>query len=129
MRTITSLRFCWTLRHSFNSDRQTAPVAYTDVTTGEFAVTELPSDLSAQIDSPASCRGVASIAKLCRTKSQVTSRPGHRGNSGPGKCTETLLTSLQLLQRWWTDRIEAEHISVRAQAGLLQYIKVSSPTR
>lgn len=112
---------------SFNSDGQTASVAYADVTTGEFAVTELPIEsLRAELTRlhPAEVLHPDSQTLPNEISSHLTSWASWKFE--PGKCTETLLTHFNssTLDGFG---LKPNSLSVRAAGGLLQYIKETQP--
>ena len=112
---------------SFNSDGQTASVAYADVTTGEFAVTELPIEsLRAELTRlhPAEVLHPDSQTLPNEITSHLT--PWASWKFEPGKCTETLLTHFNssTLDGFG---LKPNSLSARAAGSLLQYIKETQP--
>lgn len=112
---------------SFNSDGQTASVAYADVTTGEFAVTELPVEsLRAELTRlhPAEVLHPDSQTLPNEITSHLT--PWASWKFEPGKCTETLLTHFNssTLDGFG---LKPNSLSARAAGSLLQYIKETQP--
>ncbi len=112
---------------SFNSDGQTASVAYADVTTGEFAVTELPVEsLRAELTRlhPAEVLHPDSQTLPNEISSHLT--PWASWKFEPGKCTETLLTHFNssTLDGFG---LKPNSLSARAAGSLLQYIKETQP--
>lgn len=112
---------------SVNSDGQTASVAYADVTTGEFAVTELPVEsLRAELTRlhPAEVLHPDSQTLPNEIASHLT--PWASWKFEPGKCTETLLTHFNssTLDGFG---LKPNSLSTRAAGGLLQYIKETQP--
>ena len=112
---------------SLSAGSTLASVAYVDITTGEFAVTELPLEtLRAELTR-------LHPAEILRPDNQTindgiqghqTSYPAWRFE--PGKCTETLLTHFK------TSTLDGfglkQHgLSVRAAGAIIQYLKDTQP--
>src|SRR5215208_4623823 len=112
---------------SLSAGSTLASVAYADITTGEFAVTELPLEaLRAELTR-------LHPAEILRPDNQ-TINDGIQGHQTPypawrfepGKCTETLLTHFK------TSTLDGfglkQHsLSVRAAGALIQYLKDTQP--
>jgi DNA mismatch repair protein MutS len=108
-------------------DGQTASVSYADVTTGEFAVTELPFEsLRAELTRlhPAEILHPDNQTLPGEISSHLT--PWASWKFEPGKCTEILLTHFNssTLDGFG---LKPNHLSVRAAGGLIQYIKETQP--
>ena len=108
-------------------DRETASVSYTDVTTGEFAVTELPLE--------------ALRAELTRLHPAEIIHPDNQilpdGISGhlsalpawkfePGKCNETLLAQFKSSTLVGFG-LKDHSLAVRAAGSIVQYLKETQP--
>lgn len=112
---------------SASSHGMTASVAYTDVTTGEFAVTELPLEaLRAELTR-------LHPAEILHPDNQVipegidghtTALPAWKFE--PGKCQETLLTQFQASTLDGFG-LKANSLSVRAAGAIVQYLKETQP--
>ncbi|GAB1470042.1 DNA mismatch repair protein MutS [Chloroflexota bacterium] len=115
------------LDSSASSNGTVASVSYTDVTTGEFAVTELPLE--------------ALRAELTRLHPAEIIYPDHQilpeGISGhttalpawkfePGKCNETLLTQFNSSTMDGFG-LKANSLSVRTAGAIIQYLKETQP--
>ena len=106
---------------------QSASVAYADITTGEFAVTELPLEgLRAELTRlhPAEILFADRHPLNDGIQGHLTPYPAWRFE--PGKCTETLLTHFK------TSTLDGfglrQHsLSVRAAGVILQYLKDTQP--
>lgn len=106
---------------------QSAAVSYTDVTTGEFAVTELPVEsLRAELTRlhPAEILHPDNQILPSEITSHLTSWASWKFE--PGKCTETLHAHFNssTLDGFG---LKPNSLSVRAAGGLLQYIKETQP--
>jgi len=112
---------------SFNSDGQIASVAYADVTTGEFAVVELPVEsLRAELTR-------LHPAEILHPDNQILPNEivGHLTSWAswkfePGKCNETLLAHFKssTLDGFG---LKPNSLSVRAAGALVQYLKETQP--
>ncbi len=112
---------------SLSAGGQSASVSYADVTTGEFAVTELPLEsLRAELTRlhPAEILHVDTQALPNEITGHRTSMPAWKFE--PGKSTETLLThfNASTLDGFG---LKANSLAVRAAGGLIQYIKETQP--
>jgi DNA mismatch repair protein MutS len=108
-------------------DGKSASVAYADITTGEFAVTELPIEaLRAELTRlhPAEILYPDSQALNDGIQGHKTSYPGWRFE--PGKCEETLLAHFKAstLQGFG---VKGHSLSIRAAGAILQYLKDTQP--
>lgn len=126
------------LDSSASSSGTVASVSYTDVTTGEFAVTELPLEaLRAELTR-------LHPAEIIHPDNQTLAPPllpqgeGRRGEGGfhltalpawkfePGKCNETLLTQFNASTLDGFG-LKANSLSVRAAGAIIQYLKETQP--
>src|ERR1051325_5892140 len=108
-------------------EERLASVAYVDITTGEFAVTELPVEsLRAELTRlhPAEILVPDSQTLNDGIQGHKTSYPAWRFE--PGKCEETLLTHFKAstLQGFG---IKGRGLSLRAAGAILQYLKETQP--
>ncbi len=108
-------------------DERSASVSYADITTGEFAVTELPLEaLRAELTRlhPAEILHPDNHTLNDGIQGHLTSYPAWRFE--PGKCTETLLAHFKTST---LDGFGLRHhsLSVRAAGAILQYIKDTQP--
>ena len=108
-------------------DGRSAAVSYVDITTGEFAVTELPIEaLRAEITRlhPAEILYPDNQALNDGIQGHKTSYPAWRFE--PGKCEETLLSHFKAstLQGFG---IKDQALSLRAAGVILQYLKDTQP--
>ena len=108
-------------------DDRTAAVAYVDITTGEFAVTELPMEsLRAELTRlhPAEILLPENQSLQDGIQGHKTSYPAWRFE--PGKCEETLLAHFKAstLQGFG---IKGHGLSMRAAGAILQYLKETQP--
>ncbi len=109
------------------TDGRSASVSYADVTTGEFAVTELPFEaLRAELTRlhPAEILHPDNQTLPNEISSHLT--PWASWKFEPGKCTEILLTHFNssTLDGFG---LKPNSLSVRAAGGLIQYIKETQP--
>jgi len=115
-----------------------ASIAYADITTGEFAVTELPIEaLRAELTRlhPAE---ILLPDNQTLTPTPLPAGEGRRGEAGfhqtpypawrfePGKCTETLLTHFKTSTLAGFG-LRHNGLSVRAAGAILQYLKDTQP--
>ena len=108
-------------------DEKSAAVSYADITTGEFAVTELPREaLRAELTRlhPAEILIPDNQNLNDGIQGHQTAYPAWRFE--PGKCTETLLTHFK------TSTLEGfglkhQSLSIRACGAILQYLKETQP--
>jgi DNA mismatch repair protein MutS len=108
-------------------DEKTAAISYADITTGEFAVTELPLEaLRAELTRlhPAEILTPDNQNLNDGMQRHVTPYPSWRFE--PGKCTETLLAHFKTST---LDGFGLKHNSlpVRAAGVILQYLKETQP--
>ena len=108
-------------------DLKTAGVAYADITTGEFAVTELPVEaLRAELTRlhPAEILHPDNQSLNDGIQSHKTPFPAWRFE--PGKCEETLLSHFKAstLQGFG---LKGRNLSMRAAGAILQYLKDTQP--
>ena len=112
---------------SSTAGHQYAAVSYADITTGEFAVTELPIEaLRAELTRlhPAEILYPDNQALNDGIQGHKTSYPAWRFE--PGKCEETLLSHFKssTLQGFG---IKGRGLSIRAAGAILQYLKDTQP--
>ena len=112
---------------SASSSGTVASVAYTDVTTGEFAVTELPLEaLRAELTRlhPAEILYPDNQKLPDGINGHTTSVPAWKFE--PGKCNETLLAQFKssTLDGFG---LKANSLSVRAAGAIIQYLKETQP--
>ncbi|HLO29644.1 MAG TPA: DNA mismatch repair protein MutS [Anaerolineales bacterium] len=112
---------------SASTGSQTAAVSYVDITTGEFAVTELPSEaLRAELTRlhPAEILYPDNQVLNDGIQGHKTSYPAWRFE--PGKCEETLLSHFKAatLQGFG---MKGRGLSIRAAGAILQYLKDTQP--
>ncbi|WKZ38700.1 MAG: DNA mismatch repair protein MutS [Anaerolineales bacterium] len=108
-------------------DGQTASVSYTDVTTGEFAVTELPLEaLRAELTRlhPAEILYPDSQTLPDGISGHVTALPSWKFEAG--KCNDTLLTQFNASTLDGFG-LKANSLSVRAAGAIVQYLKETQP--
>ncbi len=108
-------------------DRQTASIAYTDVTTGEFAVTELPLEaLRAELTRlhPAEIIHPDNQAIPEGINGHATALPAWKFEAG--KCHETLLTQFKASTLDGFG-LKPNSLSVRAAGTIVQYLKETQP--
>jgi len=104
-----------------------ASVSYTDVTTGEFAVTELPLEaLRAELTRlhPAEIIYAENQILPDNTTGHLTALPAWKFE--PGKCTETLLAHFKASTLIGFG-LEDHSLSVRATGAIVQYLKETQP--
>ncbi len=109
------------------SDDASAAIAYTDVTTGDFAVTELPGD--AVETELARLRP----AEIIQPEGQSLSAPASgnltawpRWHFEPGKCEEVLLTHFKAAALDGFG-IQGRPLAIQAAGAILQYLEVTQP--
>ncbi|MCL4275869.1 MAG: DNA mismatch repair protein MutS [Anaerolineales bacterium] len=108
-------------------DGQTASVSYTDVTTGEFAVTELPLEaLRAELTRlhPAEILYPDSQTLPDGITGHTTALPSWKFEAG--KCNDTLLTQFNASTLDGFG-LKANSLSVRAAGAIVQYLKETQP--
>jgi DNA mismatch repair protein MutS len=110
-----------------NAGRPYAAVAYADITTGEFAVTELPVEaLRAELTrlQPAEILYPDNQTLNDGIQGHKTSYPAWRFE--PGKCEETLLAHFRVstLQGFG---LKGQGLSIRAAGAIVQYLKDTQP--
>lgn len=108
-------------------DGQTASVSYTDVTTGEFAVTELPLEaLRAELTRlhPAEILYPDSQTLPDGITGHATALPSWKFEAG--KCNDTLLTQFNASTLDGFG-LKANSLSVRAAGAIVQYLKETQP--
>ena len=108
-------------------DEKTASISYADITTGEFAVTELPLEaLRAELTRlhPAEILHPDNQTLNDGLQGHKTTYPAWRFE--PGKCEETLLTHFRssTLEGFG---IKKHSLSVRAAGVIIQYLKDTQP--
>lgn len=106
---------------------KTASISYADITTGEFAVTELPLEaLRAELTRlhPAEILHPDNQALNDDIQSHKTSYPAWRFE--PGKCEEVLITHFKAstLEGFG---VKGQGLSLRAAGAILQYLKETQP--
>jgi len=104
-----------------------ASVSYTDVTTGEFAVTELPLEaLRAELTRlhPAEIIYAENQILPDNITGHLTALPAWKFE--PGKCTETLLAHFKASTLIGFG-LEDHSLSVRATGAIVQYLKETQP--
>jgi len=108
-------------------DRETASVSYTDVTTGEFAVTELPLEaLRAEITRlhPAEIIYPDNQILPDGITGHLTALPAWKFE--PGKCNETLLAQFKSSTLSGFG-LKDHSLAVRASGAVVQYLKETQP--
>ncbi len=108
-------------------DEKTASVSYADITTGEFAVTELPIEaLRAELTRlhPAEIIYPDNQTLNDGFSGHLTKYPAWRFE--PGKCEETLLTHFKAAALDGFG-IKGRSLSIRASGAILQYLKETQP--
>ena len=108
-------------------DEKTAAVAYADITTGEFAATELPSEsLRAELARlhPAEIIHPDNQALTDGFTGHLTPFPAWRFE--PGKCEETLLAHFKAstLEGFG---LKGQNLAIRAAGAIIQYLKETQP--
>src|SRR5687768_17086643 len=124
--------------NSLNSGPQTASVSYADITTGEFAVTELPLEaLRAELTRlhPAE---ILFPDNQALTPTPLPEGEGRRGEGKfhqtpypawrfePGKCEESLLAHFKASSLAGFG-LKSHSLSVRAAGAIIQYLKDTQP--
>lgn len=109
-------------------DEKSASVSYADITTGEFAVTELPMEaLRAELTRlhPAEILYPENQSLNDIMQGHQTSYPAWKFE--PGKCEETLLThfNTSTLEGFG---IKGQSLSIRSAGVILQYLKETQPS-
>jgi DNA mismatch repair protein MutS len=115
------------LETSASSSGTVASVSYTDVTTGEFAVTELPLEaLRAELTRlhPAEILYPDNQKLPDGIIGHITPMPAWKFE--PGKCNETLLTQFKASTLDGFG-LRANSLSVRAAGAIIQYLKETQP--
>jgi len=108
-------------------EERTAAVAYADITTGEFAVTELPVEaLRAELTRLHPAEILTPDNQSLNDGIQGHLTPYSAWRFEPGKCNETLLTHFR------TSTLDGfglkpHSLSVRAAGAILQYLKETQP--
>src|SRR6266508_2725478 len=108
-------------------DERSASVSYADITTGEFAVTELPLEaLRAELTRLHPAEILCPDNQNLNHGIQGHQTPYPAWRFEPGKCTETLLTHFK------TSTLDGfglknHSLSVRAAGAILQYLKDTQP--
>src|SRR5688572_3761758 len=113
--------------NSLNSGPQTASVSYADITTGEFAVTELPLEaLRAELTRlhPAEILFPDNQKLNDNILGHQTPYPAWRFE--PGKCEETLLAHFKASSITGFG-LKSHSLSVRAAGAIIQYLKDTQP--
>ncbi len=108
-------------------DRETASVSYTDVTTGEFAVTELPLEaLRAELTRlhPAEIIHPDNQILPDGITGHLTALPAWKFE--PGKCNETLLAQFKSSTLVGFG-LKDHSLAVRAAGSIIQYLKETQP--
>jgi len=108
-------------------DRETASVSYTDVTTGEFAVTELPLEaLRAELTRlhPAEIIHPDNQILPDGITGHLTALPAWKFE--PGKCNETLLAQFKSSTLVGFG-LKDHSLAVRAAGSIVQYLKETQP--
>ena len=108
-------------------DREAASVAYTDVTTGEFAVTEIPLEaLRAELTRlhPAEIIYPDNQILPDGVTGHLSALPAWKFE--PGKCNETLLAQFQSSTLTGFG-LKERSLSVRASGAIIQYLKETQP--
>src|SRR5271157_3013521 len=108
-------------------DEKTAAVAYADITTGEFAATEMPSEsLRAELARlhPAEILYPDNQTLNDGIAGHLTPFPAWRFE--PGKCEETLLTHFKAstLEGFG---LKGQSLAIRAAGAIIQYLKETQP--
>ena len=108
-------------------DEKSAAIAYADITTGEFAVTELPLEaLRAELTRLHPAETLVPDNQTLNDGLQSHQTPYPAWRFEPGKCTETLLSHFKTstLEGF---AIKPNGLSVRAAGAILQYLKETQP--
>ena len=112
---------------SSTAGQQTASVSYTDVTTGEFAVTELPLEaLRAELTRLHPAEIIYSDNQILpdNITGHLTALPSWKFE--PGKCNETLLSHFKASTLVGFG-LKDHSLSVRATGAIIQYLKETQP--
>ena len=115
------------LDSSASSSGTTASVSYTDVTTGEFAVTELPLEaLRAELTRLHPAEIIYSDHQILpdNITGHLTALPAWKFE--PGKCNETLLAHFKASTLIGFG-LKEHSLSVRAAGAIVQYLKETQP--
>ncbi len=113
--------------NSSTAGQQTASVSYTDVTTGEFAVTELPLEaLRAELTRLHPAEIIYSDNQILpdNITGHLTALPSWKFE--PGKCNETLLSHFKAYTLVGFG-LKDHSLSVRATGAIIQYLKETQP--
>ena len=113
--------------NSSTAGQQTASVSYTDVTTGEFAVTELPLEaLRAELTRLHPAEIIYSDNQILpdNITGHLTALPSWKFE--PGKCNETLLSHFKASTLVGFG-LKDHSLSVRATGAIIQYLKETQP--
>ncbi len=108
-------------------DRETASVSYTDVTTGEFAVTELPLEaLRAELTRLHPAEIIHSDNQILPDgiSGHLSALPAWKFE--PGKCNETLLAQFKSSTLVGFG-LKDHSLAVRAAGSIVQYLKETQP--
>ncbi|HEX2991801.1 MAG TPA: DNA mismatch repair protein MutS, partial [Anaerolineales bacterium] len=108
-------------------DEKAAAIAYADITTGEFAVTELPIEaLRAELTRLHPAEIILPDHQTLNDGLQSHQTPYPAWRFEPGKCTETLLAHFNTST---LDGFGLKHhsLAVRAAGAILQYLKETQP--
>jgi DNA mismatch repair protein MutS len=108
-------------------DEKTASVSYADITTGEFAVTELPLEaLRAELTRLHPAEIILPENQTLNDGVQGHITPYAAWKFEPGKCEETLLThfNTSTLEGFG---IKGHSLAIRAAGAILQYLKETQP--
>ncbi|MCX6058823.1 MAG: DNA mismatch repair protein MutS [Chloroflexi bacterium] len=108
-------------------DREAASVSYTDVTTGEFAVTEIPLEaLRAELTRLHPAEIIYSDNQILPdgVTGHITALPAWKFE--PGKCNETLLAQFKSSTLTGFG-LKERSLSVRASGAIIQYLKETQP--
>ena len=108
-------------------DEKAAAIAYADITTGEFAVTELPLEaLRAELTRLHPAEIIVPDHQTLNDGLQSHQTPYPAWRFEPGKCTETLLAHFNTST---LDGFGLKHhsLAVRAAGAILQYLRETQP--
>lgn len=108
-------------------DEKTASVSYADITTGEFAVTELPLEaLRAELSRLHPAEIILPENQTLNDGIQGHLTPYPAWKFEPGKCEETLLThfNASTLEGFG---IKGHTLAIRSAGAILQYLKETQP--
>lgn len=109
------------------SDRASAAIAFADITTGEFAVTELP---AASVTAELTRLRPAEI--LHPDDQSLDGHPGSQATSWPswrferGKCAEALLAHFKVVTLD-SYGLKGRQLAIQAAGSLVQYVQVTQP--